>query len=279
MRVALLLLMLSFSCGALAGEPVEGPSGAAAGAPQGEAVEEIQTEAPLLEDAPLPIEPSAAQRLEEAVRAYQEGRPEEAQVALARLVMDESVEDRELRQQARVYLGEVLYVQGEQDAAFRAFELVLIADPAYRIDPFRHPPDVCGFFEVVRASIAPLRPAEPLVRVPPPRLPASTLAGFGLYQLSHGHPGRGLPFTIGQTALGITSGLTYGLLMSERRWETDPELARLERLRWLQWGATTGFWALHLGSFLDARQVWRRDEVPATRAAVSGPQISYTAAW
>jgi hypothetical protein len=217
-------------------------------------------------DDPVPAPPR--QRLEDAIRAYQAGRAAEARIALAMLINEPADIPADLRQDARVYLGEVLYVAGEEDAAFRTFEQVLVEDSTYRIDPFRHPPDVCGFFEVVRASTVGLAPPPPVPA--PAALPASAWVGFGVYQRGHGRPGRANAFLAGQALLGAGSILAFGLLVADRRYlEDDPaELRQLQVLRAVQWASTAGFWGLHLWGALDARHDFRQ---AARQAALGGP--------
>lgn len=223
--------------------------------------------APSPDEPAPPSAPSAEERLDQAVRAYQQGRPEEARVALASLVNDPDLSDRELRQQARVYLGEVLYVQGQEDAAFKVFEIVLLEDPDYRVDPFRHPPDVCGFFEVVRASTTALAPRPNLAQPLPTRPPASAWAGFGVYQRAHGDRRLANTLLIGQTALGLASAGGYAWITSQRHYSGQAELARLQALRATQWGLTLGFWGLYTWGTLDARADWRS-------AATAGASVS-----
>lgn len=205
-------------------------------------------------------------RLDSALIHYQAGRYEEARVELAALINDPMLTDAALRQQARVYLGEVLYVRGQQDAAFKVFETVLLEEPAYRVDPFRHPPDVCGFFEVVRASVAPMRPPTPT----PVRLPVNANLGFGLYQLQHKQTGRGVAFLAGQSALGLASLATFAILLVDHNPDDAEDRAALARLRWAQWGTTAGFWGVYTWSVVDARVHWR-EEVPAQ--GQTGPTV------
>lgn len=215
------------------------------------------------------------------MRTYQAGRHEDARNALALLVNDEGVADIALRQQARVYLGEVLYVQGEQEAAFKAFELVLTEDPSFRIDPFRHPPDVCGFFEVVRASITPIQDLRPpLDPLPPPRFPAIGYMGFGLYQLREGQAAMGTLLLSGQVICGAISVVDFGLLVADRRYIETDDLAKaaMQRRLWTQWGTTAGFWGLHVWGTLDARADWRQ-RAPLTASLPLEASIGWSGRW
>jgi class 3 adenylate cyclase len=91
--------------------------------------------------------PDIKQRLDEAVRAYQVGQREEARRLLVDLVLAPPPGDPTLLLEARIYLGELLYTEGDEEGARRFFEQVLQIDPLYIIDPFRHPPDITSFFD------------------------------------------------------------------------------------------------------------------------------------
>lgn len=241
----------------------------------GEDPEQLKNEPGLSEPetppAEAPAPPDAQQRLSAAVRAYQEGRPDEARVELAALVNDTTLMDAELRQQARVYLGEVLYVDGQEDAAFKVFEVVLTEDPDYRVDPFRHPPDVCGFFEVVRASTSALTPPPTILPPAPSPAPLSAFVGFGVYQVRNGLEPKGALMMAGQLGLGVASAAGYAWITSQRRYHGEEALSRLQTLKLVQWSATAGFWGLYVWGTLDARADWRARSAPsAVGTGVSG---------
>lgn len=205
-------------------------------------------------------------RLDLAVRAYQSGQYEEARTSLALLVNDPRVSDAVLRQQARVYLGEILYVQGQEDAAFKVFETVLLEDSSFKIDPFKHPPDVCGFFEVVRASVSAL-PDDPIPAVTVP-LSRGAWAGFGAWQRTHGYRRVGNLLMSGQVLLGTTSLISHAILLKDREYIMDsPEETRIYALRAVQWGSTAGFWGLYAWGTLDAQRRIREGE----RAGAGAP--------
>ena len=154
-----------------------------------------------------------ARTLKDALHLYQRGDAPMAQRALARFINDPSMADESLRQRARVYLGEVLYQQQNEEEARRIFEAVLTLDPNYTIDPFAHPPDVCGFFETVRAYIVPLGPT--VAQAPPDPLPSSAYVGFGVYHFQAGDPRSGTKIAIAQTTAGLISLVTFAGLLDE----------------------------------------------------------------
>ena len=267
------LFLLMLGSRADAGEPPPAPPSPGSTVFSGEDPLEIPE---VLADPPPETAETAEQRLSGAVRAYQEGRPEEARVTLAALVNDPALTDPELRQQARIYLGEVLYVGGQEDAAFKVFEVVLHEDPNYRVDPFRHPPDVCGFFEVVRASTSALTPRPTLLPTLPAPPPLSAWVGFGVYQSRHGSRPKGAVMMISQAGLGLASAAGYGWITSQRHYRGGSEtLAHLQTLKAVQWGVTAGFWGIYAWGALDARADWRERGATAEGAAGAGVSGSW----
>lgn len=208
--------------------------------------------------------------LDQAVRAYQLGKRQEARDMLVALVSDLDLEDARIRQQARIYLGELMYVSGDEEGARRFFELVLEDDPSFIIDPFRHPPDVCGYFNYVRSYMVPVSTGGPelpgpLVRPPVPRV---AWAPFGVYHLSEGAPLRGTLYALGGTAAGTASLLLFYRLSGDRSWQEGDtiERDRLRRLKLAQYGTTAGFYGLWGVSIVDAHSHWRRRNPPAAAA-------------
>lgn len=209
-------------------------------------------------DAPVLIEPDPPThraRLNAAVSAYQRGEGDSAKLELARLVNDPTLSDEQLRQQARVYLGEVLYLHQNEEEARRVFEAVLTLDPSFTIDPFAHPPDVCGFFETVRAYIV---TPETLTTVSNGPAPSSAFLGFGLYQFQHGNPRKGARLAALQATAGAVSLVSFASLMDDRQYRADETpLSSLKVRRSVQWGATAAFYGIWAWSIADAHQHWR----------------------
>jgi hypothetical protein len=210
-------------------------------------------------DAP-PLELTAEARLDAAVSAYQSGQLDLARERLAALVMDNSVSDLRLRQEARVYLGEVFLGEGKDDDARRVWELVLAEDPDYRVDPFRHPPEVVARFEVVRAYTVRIDKLPPTAVLPPLRPPRSVWLGFGAYQLAQGETGKGVLLLTAEAGLGVASLAGFAALARDRTCiagTTDCDA--LYRTRNLQWAATTGMLVVHVTSVALAGRSWQGD--------------------
>ncbi|MFT5681735.1 MAG: hypothetical protein ACI8RZ_002647 [Myxococcota bacterium] len=204
----------------------------------------------------LPHIPTPTEKLEEAVLNYQTSRHGLAMQQLALLSIDPEIESS-VRQDARVYLGELLYIQGDTEGAKQLFEQVLTEDPSYEIDRFRHPPDVCGHFEYVRTYIVPeVEPTNPIMVLR--SMPAAGYAPFAAYQFKYRTPRR-WPLLVGQLSTGVASLVLYSVIWADPSYlETDPDtLQRLQALRVASFATTAGFYGLWgLGS-LDARQHWR----------------------
>ncbi|MBC8454615.1 MAG: tetratricopeptide repeat protein [Deltaproteobacteria bacterium] len=195
-------------------------------------------------------------RLNEALSLYQRGKAPTAQAALTQFINDPSMVDEGLRQRARVYLGEVLYQQQNEEEARRVFEAVLMLDPNYAIDPFAHPPDVCGFFETVRSYIVPLGRMSALA--PPTPLPSSAYMGFGVYQFQAGNPRIGTKIAIAQATAGLVSLVTFASLLEDRKYITGQgSLEALNLRRGLQWSSTAAFYGIWAWSITDSKRHWR----------------------
>ena len=202
---------------------------------------------------PIPHVPTPAERLEEAVLNYQTNRHGLAMQQLAMLSIDQDIE-QSVRQDARVYLGEILYIQGDTEGAKPLFEQVLTEDPTYQIDRFRHPPDVCGHFEYVRTYIVPQ--VSPVMIVRP--MPPAGYAPFAAYQFKY-TTSRRWPMMVGQVGFSAASLTLFGMLLADRTYSEDDEdkLQRLQTLRVAQISVTAGFYGMWLWSGLDARRHWR----------------------
>lgn len=204
-------------------------------------------------------------RLGHAVRLHQTGQHEAALAALVALVNDKRGIAHDQQQRARVYLGEVLYLKGDKDEARQVFESILTADPDYVVDPFAHPPDVCGFFETIRAYMRPIRPTPAPIIAGPRTPPPLAYAGFGIYQFRTGRPGLGAAMAGSQAVLGALSVASFLGLAADHTWATDGERTSLNRKRAVQWGATAGFYGVWMWSVVEAHQHVRQSSSSSAR--------------
>ena len=220
-------------------------------------------------DASSAAPPSEQDRLEEAVAEYQSGRWDAAQVALTILMSDSTV-SQPVQQEARVYLGEVLYFRGDDEGARKIFEQVLSIDPDFQVDPFRHPPEILAQFEIARSSVAPFpRPEAFDTKF------GATFVPFGGYHLSHGKPVRGATLLVTQAATLAVSVTMFVALYPEeaRTYEVGTEKEeRVKLQRGVQVSSAAVFWGSVIYGVLDAQHLWRTERA----AAASGMPIGLT---
>ncbi len=302
-----LLLVALLSClagrAALAEEPADAPAPrpdqepASQGdnPPQGDAASEPLRPEPL--DAvhaappPLPQPGSPAARLAAAVRSYHAGQHDLALSRLLSLMRDESVDPVVLRD-ARVYMGEIFFVQGNEPGAREAFEAVVQDWPDHDIDPFRHPPDVCAFYQLVREAEVRRRAAEALLPTPEPVEPRtiSPLMPFGVPQYRQNRPLPGLVFTLSQLAsCGLSVG--YGTwLLFDRRYDATPseqvvddqdgptvwDIGTLRRRRTVQLTATGFCYGTYAAGVTDAALANKRRARRDQAAARTPPPLGIT---
>lgn len=220
---------------------------------------------------PPPVAPQGAEtRLENAIRDYQAGRHDLALTLLTALVRDEPDEAAVVRD-ARVYMAEIFLVQGNESAAREALEQVLQASPDLELDPFEHPPDICAFFELVKAS-GTWRPAPVPSTLAPPRAPTrpSSLLPLGIAQFRQGRPVPGTLLAIGQgAACGLSAGLFTWLAVDRKHGSKDEAgfaedgsrlwtLDTLQARRAVQWSATGLCYGAYGLGVLDASIAGRR---------------------
>jgi hypothetical protein len=168
--------------------------------------------------------------------------------------------------EALTYLGEIYYVQGNQQQAEIAFRYLLERDPETPISPFHHTIEVVNLFELVRTTVLSER-EDATTRLPPVPAPLSTYLPLGIPQLAQGRTGSGLLYSGLQTALGVTSLAMYvhinGFNGPQQRGR--PRLSDAERIRQVdtlrygvQWPATFGFYMLWGISTIDAARWHQR---------------------
>ena len=223
------------------------------------------------DDPPSYTPASEQDRLEQAVAEYQSGRWDAAQLALTLLISDTSV-SQAVQQEARIYLGEVVYARGDEEGARKIFEQVLIIDPDFQVDPFRHPPEILAQFEIARSSVAPFPRPEPF------RAKFSeTLVPAGWFQLRYGRPAAGTAFLVTQVGLTATSLTMWISLLpdEERRYDAGSPQETSARARTTV-QLVTGWAAVgsYVWGILDAQHQWRTER--ARNLASDLPPVGLT---
>lgn len=256
MKALSVLAVVGWLAAAQAQETPSTPAGATAGPVQEDATDAGATGVGL-----------AARRLQlrEAVQRYQLGEFEAALASLADLVVAPDISEP-LRREARVYMAELLLTQGDREGAELFFRKVLSEDRTVELDPFRHPPDVIGFFQYVKAKLdaeAPApKPLGPVVVAPPPpapRAPWTTAVPFGVYHFSQGRPVGGTAWFLTHVGLVGTSAVTLTLLATDNG--APAELQRFDdylAVRRTNWVASGLAVAALAGYYVDVGLHWRR---------------------
>ncbi|MFH1466453.1 MAG: hypothetical protein ABIO70_18865 [Pseudomonadota bacterium] len=206
------------------------------------------------------------ERFVEAIRAYRAGEHARAVQGLTALLIDPRVQNRDLRISARVYLGEILLSDGNQQAAWDAFRVILVDEPDHHLDPYEHPPDVVEFFETVRAATIAMGPdAPPPGPEPEPPeirpLPTGAYLGFGLHQLRQGRILAGSLLAAGEVGLlAGTFATGIPLYLDHETYDEAHEYPALKRARALNWSLGGAFAVLWAVGVSEASLQWRSDE-------------------
>jgi hypothetical protein len=223
-----------------------------------------------------PIDPSFEGVLDTAKQKYFRGESSEARELLEglqlRLYAGEEA-DWSSVVEALTYLGEIYYVQGDQDQAQMAFRFVLERDPSTPISPYHHAIEVVNLFELVRRNVVASRIVTPVpVPVPVTRrspAPLSTFVPFGVPQLAQRRTALGVLYGSLQLGFGVASVALFPFLDRINGdgggsghplgWE-PPEISdRVQRRRYLlQWPATFAFYTTWGVSVIDAARWHQR---------------------
>jgi len=241
---------------------------------------------------PPPVQLTPPDRLAAAVRSYHLGQHD---LALSRLtaLTRELPDDSTISRDARLYIGEIFFVQGNESGAREAFEAVVRSWPDHVLDPFRHPPDVCAFFELVkedelrRIAVEAVLP-DPAAERPPP----SPFLPLGVAQFRQRRVLPGILFSIGQTAsCGLSIGLGTWLLL-DRHYDPTPsdeataqsdgstvwDRETLVARRSAQWAATGVCYGSYALGVTDAWLAGRRQARRSEQAALprQAPMVVFT---
>lgn len=231
----------------------------------------------------------AADRVDAAIQLYIQGSPGAARDALMLILSEpELAEHRAVLAEARVWLGEVQFVLGERAAAQATFEAALREDPALRLDPFEHPPEVVTFFDAVRAAQPPPPGDDDGPRSEDPLGPSMlvTVAPGGL-QLYNGQTRLGAAVIGSVSGMGITC-LTMRLWLVSHddkpgTWgvqvEGDEELG--QRLRAVKTAENTiGMAALGIWGAAILQGTVRAEASPGPVSVLVGPTtVGLAVAW
>ncbi len=212
------------------------------------------------------VRDTAAERLAMAVRLYRAGSHDKARATLIGLLNDPTVDDRDVRLSARVYLGEVLFVEGNRQAAWTTFQAILVDDPDLRLDPYEHPPSVVEFFDMVLAATLAMGPNDPPPPLPdpvppPPELEPVHWTGympFGWHQYRERRPVRGTLLAVGQAGL-LAGTFATGIPLYLDHEGEQGEYQDLQKMRAANWAMSGAFAALWITGTVEASVRWRKE--------------------
>lgn len=150
---------------------------------------------PARADEPTPVTGAASasprDELDTAIAAFLDGDSDRARALLRTLLTRGPELDAAVRRDALAYLGDILYTEEGPAAARSSFEALLDEAPDYRMDPIKHPPEVCSFFEDLRLSRRTIvTTPEPAPRREP--FPVLSLAPLGVHWFARKQVGTGL---------------------------------------------------------------------------------------
>jgi len=196
--------------------------------------------------------------LNEAVQFYQMGDRPMALQTLLSITTDPSY-PISIQQEARIYIAEIMLVEGNVDDARSYFHEVLDINPSYSIDRFRHPPEVCTEFDYTNAQWKQQQPPPPIIGNNPTFY---KLAPFGIYQFQRKETWKGIAYSSLQLGTAITSITLFSYLQQNPGYNQNDldEKARLETILTVQRASAIGFYALWLMSSIDAQRDWQLEE-------------------
>lgn len=198
--------------------------------------------------------------LNQSVQLYHVGSRAEAMQGFLTIGYDKGY-PISVRHEALMYIAEILYIEGNVDDARTYMLEVLQENPEYRIDAFRHPPEICLEFDAVKRKFVPLN-----TMVSPSRqyFPKIGYSPFGVYQFRYDASWKAITYSGAQVLLGIASISLYNYLLQNPSYNgyDAVDQKRLESVLLAQRGTTMLFYAVWSISILDARKDWRFDHNP-----------------
>ena len=196
--------------------------------------------------------------LNEAVQFYQVGdRPQALQTLLS--ISSDNAYPQSIQQEARIYIAEILLVEGNVEGARSYFHEVLEINPNYNIDRFRHPPEVCLEFDYTNAQ---WKQRQPTPSITPTNRALTKFAPFGIYQFQRNQAVKGFVYSGLQLGTAITSITLFSYLQQNPGYNQNDldEKARLETILTVQRASAVGFYTLWLISSIDAQRSWQLED-------------------
>ncbi len=187
-------------------------------------------------------EADARARLQDATTRYLQGAPAEARVLLQAVLAEGPDLPADVRQEALATLGDILFSEQGPEASRGVFLALLREAPAYRLDPFVHPPAVCAQLELIRADLASASvppPATPTA--PPPPFPWTALLPGGANAFGSGRRVEGATIALVQAA-GLVASVWSKAAIETAFVEQPDDKDSVARTIWLNRASATAAW-------------------------------------
>jgi hypothetical protein len=150
--------------------------------------------------------------LNQAVQFYQMSDRTEAMQRFLSISMNDSYPES-VKQEARIYMAEILLMEGNADGAKIFIQDTLNYNFDYQIDRFRHPPEICDFFDETKAIMPQIKPNKENPIEVRTYLPTSIFLPLGVHQIRRKQYLRGVVCSSSQVLLA--SGSIWMRLYSE----------------------------------------------------------------
>jgi hypothetical protein len=195
--------------------------------------------------------------LNQAVQFYQMSDRSEAMQRFLSVAMNDSY-PQSVRQESRIYMAEILLMEGNTDGARTFIQDTLNNDFNYQIDRFRHPPEICNFFDEIKAIMPQIKPIEeaPIeIRTYPP---ASVFLPLGIHQISRKQYLKGIACSSSQIILGSGTIWMKSYIDVQRVDADSEDEARINNVILGQWGVSALFYITWAGCSFDAYLSWKK---------------------
>jgi hypothetical protein len=225
----------------------------------------------------------ARARLADAIQRYLAGDTPGARDELRALLAEGPTLPPDVRREAMAYLGDLLYAEQGEGAAKPIFESLLAEAPNFPMDPFKHPPEVCGYFEDLREARRVALLPVPVPTPEPTPFPLLALAPGGVHWFVDGKPLVGTLVLVAQAGTAAASIVTYAEIQDELKSLPDGDFpeggnerrAEFERLVWVNRAASTAFWVAYAAPVIVETTAWGaarqvRLQVGPSSVAVTG---------
>lgn len=201
-------------------------------------------------EAPSPAPGLVAQaELDAAIAAFLDGDSAVARDRLRALLSRGPELEANVRRDALAYLGDILMTEEGAPAARATLEALLDEDPTYRMDPIKHPPEVCRYFEDLRLSRRAFQPPPPTLKPQRSPFPVLAVLPLGVHWFAKKKVGTGLLVGGLQVAATATNIAFYTQVKNydgyvTRGSEEEAEFIRMEVAADVSAAVAWGSWLL-----------------------------------